>query len=115
MQVLLRHVHDPEHTGIGEVEAEHHLAAVFGLALDRKRHFELVFGDIVGADVDLDIDRGLLLLRRQRGRRVRILERQVLGVLRQHVQLGSGGRLGRCAIAVGHENLSWSRAGGFCV
>ena len=44
MQVLLGHVHDAEHAGIGEVEAEHHLSGVFGLALDRQRHFELVFG-----------------------------------------------------------------------
>ena len=112
MQVFLRHVDDAEHAGIGEIEAEHHLAGVFRLAFDRKRHFVLVFGDIVGADVDLDIDRRLLLLRRQRGRRVRIFERQVLGVLRQHVQLGRRGRLGRRAVTVGHGSLSWSvRAG----
>ena len=86
----LRHVHDAEHAGIGELEAEHHLAAVFGLALDRQRHLVLVLGDVVGADIDLDVDRRLLLLRRQRGGRVRILERQVLGVLRQHVELGRG-------------------------
>ena len=90
MQVFLRHVQDAEYPGIGEVEAEHHLAGVFRLALDRQRHFVLVFGDVVGADVDLDVDRRLLLLRRQRTRCVRILERQVLGVLRQHVELGEG-------------------------
>ena len=105
MQVFLRHVDDAEHAGIGELEAEHHLAGVFSLALDRKRHFELVFREIVGGNIDLDVDRRLLLLRRQRGGRVRILERQVLGVLRQHVELGRG-LLGRRAVAVGHETLS---------
>ncbi len=90
MQVLLRHVDDAEYAGIGEIEAEHHLAGVLRLALDRKRHLEFVFGDIVGADIDLDVDRGLLRLRRQGGRRIRILERQVLGILCQHVQLGRG-------------------------
>src|ERR1700738_384613 len=62
VQIFLRHVHDTEHPGIGQVEAEHHLAGIFRLALDRKRHFEFVFGDIVGADIDLDIDRRLLPL-----------------------------------------------------
>ena len=105
MQVFLRHIDDAEHAGIGQLEAEHHLAGVFSLALDRERHFELVFREVVGGDVDLDVDRRLLLLRRQRGGRVRILERQVLGVLRQHVELGRG-LLGRRAVAVGHETLS---------
>ena len=88
MQIFLRDIYDPKHPGVGEIEAEHHLAGVFRLAFDRKRHFEFIFGDIVGADIDLDIDRRLLLLRRQRAGGVRIFERQVLGVLRQHIQLG---------------------------
>ena len=58
----LRHIDDAEHAGIGELEAEHHLAGVFGLALDRKRHFELVFREIVRGNVDLDVDGRLLLL-----------------------------------------------------
>src|SRR3984957_9952310 len=74
MQVFLGHVHDPEYAGIGEIEAEHDLAGVFRLAFNRKRHFELGFGEIVGADVDLNIDRRLLLLRRQRGWSVWVLE-----------------------------------------
>ena len=78
MQVLLGHVHNAKHAGILQVEAEHQLSGAFGLALDRQRHFELVFGEVVGGDVDLDVDRRLLLLGRQRGRRVRIFERQVL-------------------------------------
>src|SRR5258708_10133097 len=102
MQVFLWHVHNAEYAGIGQIEAEHQLAGIFRLAFDRKRHFIFVFRDIVGADIDLDVDRGLLLLRRQRARGVRIIERKVLGVLRQHVQLGRRGRLGRRAVAVGH-------------
>src|SRR6478735_9064231 len=108
MQVFLWYVHDAEYAGIGQIEAEHQLAGILRLAFDRKRHFVLVFRDIVGADIDLDIDRGLLLLRRQRARSVRILEGQVLRVLRQHVQLGRRGRLGRRAVAVGHGSLSWN-------
>ena len=94
MQVFLRDVDDPEHAGIGELETEHHLAGVFGLAFDRQHHLELVLGEVVGADIDLNVDRRLLLLRRERGRRVRILERQIFGVLRQHVQLGRGAASG---------------------
>src|SRR5271169_835082 len=108
MQVFLRHIEDPEHAGIGEVEAEHQLAAALRLALDREGHFEFIFGDVVGTDVDLDIDCRLLLLRRQRGRSVRVFERKILGVLRQHVQLGRRGRLGRRAVTVGHQSLSWN-------
>src|SRR5947209_10972665 len=108
MQVLRRHVQDAEDAGVGQLEAEHQLAAVFGLALDRQRHLELVFGNIVGGDLDLDIDRWLLLLRGQRGRRIRILEREVLGILRQNVQLRSRSSFGRRAIAVGHDSLSCS-------
>src|SRR5713101_881878 len=102
MQVFLWYVDNAEYAGIGQIEAEHQFPGIFRLAFDRKRHLVFVFRDIVGADVDLDVDRGLLLLRRQRSGSVRILERQVLGVLRQHVQLGRRGRLGRRAVAVGH-------------
>ena len=105
MQVFLRHIDDAEHAGIGQLEAEHHLAGVFSLALDRKRHFELVFREVIRGNVDLDVDGRLLLLRRQGGGGVRILERQILGVLGQHVELGRG-LFGRCAVAVGHETLS---------
>ena len=53
---------------------------------------------------------GWLLLRLQGARRVRVLERQILGVLRQHVELGRRCLL-RGAVAVGHENLSWGERG----
>ena len=108
MQVFLRYIQDAEHPGIGQLEAEHQLAAVLRLAFDRQRHLIFVLGGTVGADIDLDIDRRLLLLRRQRAGCVRVLEREVLGILRQHVQLGRRARFGRCAIAVGHESSSWS-------
>jgi hypothetical protein len=81
---------------------------MLGLAFDRQGDFVIVFGNVTGVDVDLDVDRRLLLLRRQRSRRIRVFKRQVLGVLRQHVQLRRRGRLGRRAIAVGHTNFSWS-------
>src|SRR5262249_3948237 len=85
-------------------EGKQHLAAVLRLAVDVQRHLELVLGDVVGGNVDLDVDlRLLLLLLLQRRGRVRVLERQILGVLRQHVELGRGSLLGG-AVAVGHEN-----------
>jgi hypothetical protein len=107
VKVFLRHVDDAEYPGVLKIEAEHHLAGVFSFALDRQRHFELALGEVIGGDVDLDIDRRLLLLRRQGAGGVRIFERQVLGILRQHVKLGRG-LLGGCAVAVavGHGNLS---------
>ena len=108
MQVLLGHVHNPEYAGVSQIKTEHHLAGIFSFAFYRKRHFEFVFGDIVGADVDLDVDRWLLSLRRKRTGRVWILERQVLGVLRQHVELRRRGRFGRRAVAIGHGSVSWS-------
>jgi hypothetical protein len=103
MQVFLRYVQDPEHAGIGELEAEDHLAVVLGLALDRQRHLIFVLGHVVGADIDLDVDLGRRGLRGQRSGRVRILEGKVLGVLRQHVELGRRACPGRAAITVGHE------------
>ncbi|MEY9281585.1 DNA polymerase III epsilon subunit [Bradyrhizobium yuanmingense] len=103
VQVLLGHVDDPEHAGIGELEREHHFTGGLGLALDRQRHLEFLFTEIVGVDVDLDVDLRRLALRLQRARSVGIFEREVLGVLRQHVELGSLGRLGRGAVTVGHE------------
>ena len=41
------------------------LAGAFGLALDRQGDLVIVLANIVGVDVDLDVDRRLLLLRRQ--------------------------------------------------
>jgi len=69
--------HNAEYAGIGQIEAEHQLAGIFRLA-STKASLRIRFPNIVGADVDLDVDRGLLLLRRQRAGSVRILERKVL-------------------------------------
>ena len=104
MEVFRRHVNDAEHAGIDKLEAEQHLAGILGFALHGERHFVLAFGEIVGADVDLNIDLGRLRLRGERSWRVRIFERQILGVLRQDVELGRRARLGRDTVAVGHES-----------
>ncbi|MGY3645548.1 DNA polymerase III epsilon subunit [Bradyrhizobium sp. LM4.3] len=95
MQIVLRHIGDPEHAGIGEFERKHDLAGGLGLALDRQGHLELLFAEVVGADIDLDVDLGRLALLLERAGRVRIFEREILGILRQHVELGSLGRFGR--------------------
>src|SRR5207249_9946730 len=47
----------------------------------------VAFGELADADIDLDIDRGLRLARRQRARRIRILEREVLDVLGEDSEL----------------------------
>jgi hypothetical protein len=87
MQLVLRNVAHPEHPRIGQVEGEQHLVAGLGVALQRQVDFEIGLGQLLGVDVDLDVDLRRVLLRRERARRVRVLEGQVLGVLRKRVEL----------------------------
>jgi len=108
-ELLLGDVEQSEHAAIDQLETEHDLAGVLGLALDRNRHLEIIVADLVGADIDLDVDLRRLGLRRQRARRVRILERQVLGILRQHIELRRRA-LGRGAVAIGHEMFPRQKA-----
>src|SRR4051794_14657144 len=70
-----------------------------------------MLGDVAGAHIDLDVDLGRLGLRCERAGGVRILERQVLGVLRQYVELGWRSRLGGGTVTVGHETVSWRKKG----
>src|SRR5205823_10069097 len=75
--------------GIDQLKSEQHLPAVFCLAVELELDFDVAFGKRRGIHVDLDIDRGLLLLRagRERLRRVGVLEGEILGVLRENIEL----------------------------
>src|SRR5262245_9606214 len=109
MLVLLRNVLQPEHPGIDQLELEQHRAGAVGLALDLELDLDIGLGQRLGRHVDLNVDGGLLLVGLQRARRVWILERQVLDVLCQDVELrgrglGAAGPGGLSAIG-GHRHL----------
>ena len=108
VQVFLRHVHDTEHAGIGQVEAEQHLAAVSALPSIKSATSNSFSATLLALTLIWMLIAGCCACGHQRGRRVRIFERQVLGILRQHVQLGGRSCLGGRTVAVGHRNLSWS-------
>ena len=82
----------------------------FGLALQPQRHLEVGLARGRGFDVDLNVDGRLLRARRQRARRVRVLERQILHILpedgdlrHRHLWLGA-------AICRRHTDLRRARA-----
>src|SRR5439155_11152846 len=107
MQVLLRHILDAEDAGEGQVEGEQHRAFEFRLAFELERNLEVSRRQLADADIDLDVDRGLRFLRRQRARGVGVLEREILDVLAEHAQLRPGllllRLLPRAAIGCRHE------------
>ena len=84
---FLRDVAEREQARIGEVDDERDLLTGLGADFDLQRDFVHVVAHLVRADVELHVDRGRVLLLID-GRRVRILEREVLHVLRQHTRLG---------------------------
>ena len=57
------------------------------LALELQRDLVVGLRQLADPDIDLDIDGRLRLAHPQRARRVRILEREVLDVLGQHIEL----------------------------
>src|SRR5262245_36264102 len=87
MLVLLRNVLQPEYARIDELELEQDRSGGVRLALDLEFHLDVGLAHGLGADVDLDVDRRLLLARLQRARGIRILEREILDVLREDVEL----------------------------
>ena len=104
------HVHDAKHAGKDQFEAVQHQAVGFRLALQTQRHLEVGLAHGRGFDVDLNVDRRLLRARRQRTRRVRVLERQILHILpengdlrHRHLWLGA-------AICRRHTDLRRARA-----
>src|SRR5262249_3815576 len=65
LEVLLRHVLEPEHAREGEIKGEQHGAGILRLALKLERHFELPLAELLNSDIDSDVDRRLGLARRQ--------------------------------------------------
>src|SRR5262245_57480811 len=106
MQVLLGYVLDPEHAGECQVEREQRYPFDFGLTFELERHLEIGWCELAHPDVDLDVDRGLRFLWRERPRRIRVLEREILDVLAEDTEPGPGLRLRlrlRAAIGRCHE------------
>src|SRR5665811_2623004 len=94
-----------EYAGIFQFEPENQFTVGFRLAVKLECHLDVVVRQRLGVDVDLNADLRRLRSDRQRLRRVRVLEREILDVLRHHVELRLR-VLGRCRAAIGrgHEN-----------
>src|SRR5262249_22490750 len=73
-----------------QIECEQYRSRALGLAFELKRDFVVCLRELLGADIDLNVDRRLRLRRRQRARRVGILEREVLDILAEHRELRLG-------------------------
>src|SRR5215208_5422179 len=111
VELIGRHVAGPEHARIGELELEQHLGAELAVTLELEVDLEVGLGKLLRVDVDLDVDGRSLLLGRERARRVRVLEREILRILRKRVEgrhlVGRGLGL-RAAVrhrGVGHGKL----------
>ncbi len=127
MHLVLRNILDPENAGIDQIECEQHGTGRVRFAFDLQFDLNVVATERIGVDVDLQIDRGLLLRGLQRTRRIGILEREVLDVLRKNIKLrrstfGSRGGLfvvvSMSAIAVGrvyHDRVLWPQGAGVSV
>src|SRR5262249_55205795 len=87
MHVFLRNIPDPEHAGIDQLEGEQHLTARFRFALELELDLDIGLGQRRSIHIDLDIDRGLLRPPLERVRCIGILEGEILGVLRQNIDL----------------------------
>ena len=107
MQTFLRNVLDAEHAGKCQIETEQQSLGTLRAAFEFQHDLDIGIRHRRRVDVDLDADLRLLLARVERARRVRIFEREILDVLRQHVELRRHLRLslGRPAICRRyHEN-----------
>src|SRR5215467_1905472 len=74
LQVLRRHILEPEYSGKREVEGKHHGSGIIRLAFDSQRHLVFNLTELLQSEVDGDVDCRLGLARCQRLRRIRILE-----------------------------------------
>ena len=110
LQAVRRHVHDAKHAGEDQLEAVQHQAVGFGLALQTQRHLEVGLAHGRGFDVDLNVDGRLLRARRQRARGMRVLERQILHVLRENADLRHRHLWLGAAICRRHAGLRRARA-----
>src|SRR5215813_1488699 len=114
LQMLRRHILESEYARKREVEGKHHGSGIFRLAFDSQRHLVFNLTKLLQSEVDGDVDRRLVLTRCQRLRRIGILEREILDVLAQHIELGEsllGLRLRFRRAAIGRGHLRYLRAG----
>src|SRR5258708_18354637 len=87
LQCLCRHVLDAENASECQVEGKQDRSCALGLAFELEGDFVVGLGKLLGAHIDLNVDRRLRLIGRQGARRVRILEREILDVLAKHAEL----------------------------
>ena len=101
--LMKRYLYKPIRHAIDEREKRIAAELAEGPSSQTALEFDLEIGlaDLVGIDVDLNVYRRLLT-RRKRSRRVWILERKVLDVLGQHIEL-RWWVLGRCTVGRGHQ------------
>src|SRR5262245_17583706 len=87
LQCLCRYVLDAENASERQIEGKQDGSGVLGLAFELEGNLVVGLGELLRADVDLNVDRWLGLTGRQGARRIRILEREVLDVLPKHAEL----------------------------
>src|SRR5207253_8925563 len=78
---LLRRVFDRYHRPVGELDQEDRFLLDAGRRVDRQDDFENLWSEVLGFDVDVDVDRRLRRLLDQALRRPRIFERQIFDIL----------------------------------
>ena len=75
LQRLGRYVLDAKDAGEGQIEGEQDGSGAFRFAVEVEGDLVIGFGELLDANIDLNIDGGLRLRRRQGARRVRVFER----------------------------------------
>ena len=113
LELVVGHVAHAEQPRIFQLDDEADQLGILRGDIDLQRYFEQIVADIVGTDVELDVDLRRVLHLINRGR-IRILERQILHILRDQadrrqivfaVRKGFGGEFGRGV--VGHVGLAF--------
>ena len=88
MLLLLGNVQQPKDASVIQLKLEQRVGAFTGRTFEDDVHLELGFGELLGIDVHVDVDVRRLVLGAQRTRRVRVLEREILGELNERVERG---------------------------
>src|SRR5262249_30865437 len=95
LQCLCRYVLHAENASERQIEGEEDRSGALGLAFELEGDFVVGLGQLLGADIDLNVDRGLRLIRRQGARRLGFLDGEVFVVSPTHTELcwpwGGGG------------------------
>ena len=93
-ELVVGDVAQPEHAAVAQIDEKVRALVRRGLQFDAQDHFMDIVADAVDVEIELDVElgRGLPL---ENLRRARILDRQVLDILRQRIDLR-----GRVLIAI---------------